>query len=153
MGDDWAMPPRGGMFGGDVKGKLQAVLASYLAAQGNPAGALFLRDRMEGKQADRQERQWLAREQWKLQNPGPQQPTQTDRYVQEVLDPKTPPARRQLLQSILVPPYIDPMTGMRTGGMAGGPSPQAPQTLTDDDITRMSGGAGGNASGGFPFSF
>lgn len=47
-------PQSGGMFGGDIKGKLQTILASYLASQGNAAGALFLKDRMEQKHASRQ---------------------------------------------------------------------------------------------------
>jgi hypothetical protein len=34
----------------------------------------------------------------------PKPPTQTDRYVQEVLDPNTPPARRALLRAILTRP-------------------------------------------------
>lgn len=41
----------------------------------------------------------------------PQKPTQTDRYVQEVLDPNTPPARRALLRSILTHPMGIPIYG------------------------------------------
>jgi hypothetical protein len=41
----------------------------------------------------------------------PKPPTQTDRYVQEILDPATDPHRRALLRSILTRPNAVVMTG------------------------------------------
>jgi hypothetical protein len=142
------MKPKGGMFGGggDWKQALAAALSAMSAARGNPvgmAGIQMLNQRLGQKREDQQYQRrqadewnmWQRKQEYERANPDPAQPTQTDRYLSEYLDPNTDKTRKSALGQILFPPVMSTVNGMPaiidraqmvSGGMGGQPAPQAP---------------------------
>ncbi len=101
-----------GAFGKGGKGwMILGALGDAMAAYGGQKGQFMpamldmqQREAEEGRFRERiaaQSQAALQRMQFAAANP---KPTQTDRYAEEVLDPRTPPARRQLLMQILTRP-------------------------------------------------
>lgn len=156
-----------GMFGrrGVDIGQLGAMI---LAANGNPLGQLTLQQRAQQQQSQDELKQrhlqreqdmgdrwsmWQRQQDYQRQNPQPRQPTQTDRYVEEVLNPSTDPRRRSLLQTILTRPIqvYNPQTGAmewEEPGVGDAPEivtdPTGWTPIEDDEEDR-----GGNAPGNF----
>ena len=153
---------RGGMFGG-VTIDPAAGIAGFLAGLGNPAGlqtlqAIHQRRMLEQRQAledaqyqrDRQDKRsdFMFEQDYRAQNKPDDQFTQMMRAAG--IDPASPDGQklyRQRVDTLASPPYF--FTDPTTGQVMSIPRNQ-PQPLTDEDIDRLSGGAGGNASGGFP---
>lgn len=93
-----------GGVGWQVLGILGDALRGY--AGQNP---VFAPAMMAQNEAEREDNRFRERLQAQIEMQrekalAPKPPTQTDRYVQEVLDPRTPMARRQLLLQILTRP-------------------------------------------------
>jgi hypothetical protein len=152
------------MFGGG-RIDLSQLGAMILAANNNPLGMMALRQRSEAQQAEReaearaqqrqqtladQRNEWLWREQWQRQNP---QPGMTERFVQEIMDPNTPPDRRELLRTIVTRPIqvYDPASG-NTVFQYPGQGGQQPRGLTDAELDAMQQGGpqASNPAGSFP---
>lgn len=139
---------RGGMFGGggDWKQALAAALSAMSAARGNPvgmAGIQMLNQRLGQKREDEQYQvhrkdalaDFAERQKIEAQYAPPPQPTQTDRYLNEYLDPNTDKTRKAALGQILFPPVMSTVNGMPaiidraqmvSGGMGGQSAPQSP---------------------------
>jgi hypothetical protein len=156
-----------GMFGGGQswRNALLAAIAGFMARRspgvsGNIINGLqdaqTMRERLAF--AEQQHRQEfddarLAHQQdrqFDINNPMPNQPTQTDRYISEILDPNTDPKRRELLQSVVIPPLME----MVNGNLMAVPRTMssAPPVAPVGKLTPL--GAGGptpQASGGFPY--
>jgi hypothetical protein len=158
----------GGMFGGgNLKNVIAGALSGYLASKGNATGAAGLQAMLHAKLLRQQraldDQQYQHQRQdkfsdfkqeydYKLHNPEAQQPTQTDRYIQEILDPNTPPERRALLQSVVVPPTLENVPGYGLVSIPRGVAPSAPPPAPVGKLTPL--GAGGpspQGSGGFPY--
>ena len=186
-----APKPGGGMFGGGGKKILSTIaeaLAAYSAGMGNPAGMAVLQGmnhrRQSAADAETQEQQyqrrqgdewntWQRKQEYERANPSPQQPTQTDRYLEEFLNPATSAPRKAALGQILFPPVMSTVNGMPaiidraqmlSGGGQGDPADAQP---TVEDGFAYTPGPGGRAnqnnwkpqggpsplgSGGFPGS-
>jgi len=103
-------PPKPGFFGKGGKGwMLAGILGDALAAYGGTKGVFtpFMMQQNENEAQDNRARERLAAQsntriqEAILKAQLPQKPTQTDRYLAEVADPRTPPARRMLLMQVL----------------------------------------------------
>lgn len=165
-----APKPGGGMFGGGGKKILSTIaeaLAAYSAGMGNPAGMAVLQGmnhrRQSAADAETQEQQYQRqqRDQWEMwqrkqdyerQNPTPRPPTQTDRYVEEIMNPQTDPRRRELLRGIVMNPIASVVNGadgsQRTDYIY--PGMDTPPATGEDEWEYNDGGPRPLGVGGFP---
>lgn len=103
------LAPKPKAFGkGGVGWQVLGILGDALRGYAGQA-PVFAPAMMEMNQEEREDARFRERLQAQIEMQrekalAPKPPTQTDRYVQEVLDPRTPMARRQLLLQILTRP-------------------------------------------------
>lgn len=137
----------GGMFGNaDWQSALMAAGAAMMART-NPAAAQMIMGQLQTKQQTKQQEaqyqrrrsdqnaDWISHQEYEAAHA---QPNMTERFAAEILDPNTPPERRELLRSIVAQPPA-PMTmttpqGTYIGGRgampnAAGPPPGAVDML------------------------
>lgn len=102
------VPKHKGLFPGKdwiaIAGILGDALAGYGGGRGVFAPAMLQKQRDEREQAFDREKLNAMLDMKRQSALMPKPPTQTDRYVQEVLDPRTPAPRRALLRQILTRP-------------------------------------------------
>ena len=143
----------GGLFGGgkpNWKNAAIGALSGYMAARGNPIGGMGLQYLMHQRGQKREDEQyqrrqadewnmWQRKQEYERANPAPVQPTQTDRYLSEYLDPNTDKTRKAALGQILFPPVMSTVNGMpaiidraqMVSGAAGGNPLDAQPTVED----------------------
>lgn len=157
---------RGGMFGNaDWGSAVAAALGGFAAGMGNPAGAHALQalhsQRMMRQRAEAEEQQyqrqrtdgmsdWVAREQWKLQNDQPDYGEFERALIASGVQPGTPQwqqmmqrRRDNMLDPIVNTAYGPVLRSAVTGGQG------LPQTLSDEDF----GGPAASPPATFPFRF
>lgn len=142
---------------------------------GNPVYGNAMQGRAQAQAQEeerrRQQEWWYEQQRYQQANQPPREPTQTDRYVEEVMNPNTDPRRRALLQQILVPPQApfmepygyerqpEPQQGAAGGdniptisspAQAAGLPPGTRFRTPDGRIKVVPGGQTGAPSGGFP---
>lgn len=154
---------------------LGGAFAGFMAGFGAPGGAQMLQAHHQRRQsvmdAANEDQRWKAREDYKRANPDAPQPTQTDRYLQEWLNPGTDPNRKAAIGAILFPPVMGEVNG-RLSMIDRTPKPGAgaPPAAAIDELRRdpsaaaefdeafgpgsaaryLNGGQTPPASGGFP---
>jgi hypothetical protein len=163
-----APKPKGGMFGGGGKKALSVIaeaMAAYSAGMGNPGGMAVLQGmnhrRQSASDAEMQEQQYqrqrmdgrddyMWKQEYEQAHPSAPQPTQTDRYIAEIMDPNTPAERKKLLGQVLLPPVMGVVNGVPTmidrASMFGGGGNNADATPTVEDGFAYTPGPGGRAN-------
>jgi hypothetical protein len=156
-----------GMFGSgaNIGEMLLGALSGYLAARGNPMGAMGLhainqrRQNESDAQRMQEEREnqfqdFVRKESWKIANPGPnqQQPHYFEDNAGNLMavgpDGKPQMVHKDPLQWKLVPNGLGGVVPVNIQQLMGGQGQQGlPQTLSDSDW----GGPTPQASGGFPY--
>lgn len=158
-----------GGLGRHIAGALGDVLMQYGGLQ--PVYAPMQRERQQAEQQEVQwqrrrqaeNEDWRSRQDYELTHRPPPQPTEFERMLQASgVMPGTPQwaekmgqrVNRQLDEPDVVVTlpngqlYIGPKSGLGTA-LGGGIAPVAPPPKSE--LTPVTGGAGGNASGGFPY--
>jgi hypothetical protein len=146
-------PQRPGMFGaGGVGRNIAGMIGDLLMARAGmqPMFAPMLMQRQKQaleeaqyqRQRSDQNADWLSHQEYEAAH---KEPTMTEKFVAEILDPNTDPQRRELLKSVIVPPSPAPMTlqtpmGTYVGGRSEMPGAAVPQPGAVQDGYRFKGG-------------
>lgn len=110
-GADPLAPKKSKFTAGNIMGVLGDALMAYGGLQPQFGPGLARQHELDQQQGFDREKLSAMLDLKRQQALMPKPPTQTDRYVQEILDPNTAPARRALLRAILTRPNMVVSTG------------------------------------------